>query len=102
MIDTRFRMVFTEAEMNRLVITTDMYGSPYITVDVHGMKCGQARRFINNIINITLSGFRMVVIHGYNNGTAIKDMLATDFSNERIVSKNADSYNPGRTVLQLS
>lgn len=102
MLTDRLKMVFTDEEMARLAVCQNESGEPQITVDVHGMRCNQARRYLNNIINITLQSFQLRIIHGYHNGTAIKNMLASDFSNSRIISNEVDRFNPGRTILQLS
>ncbi len=74
----------------------------YVIVDVHGMKCSQTRRFINNIINSVRVAFQLIVIHGYNHGTAIKDMLAENFSNSHIVEQHADFYNQGVTHMYIA
>ena len=36
-----------------------------VIADVHGMKCKQAHRFINNIINVIRVTFQLIIIHGY-------------------------------------
>lgn len=99
-IQRRLKMVLTDTDMRRLSITNS--GSLSITVDVHGMHCNQARRFINNIINIVQSAFQLIVIHGYNHGTAIKDMLSNSFSNTHITDQYVDFYNPGITHMQIA
>ena len=59
------------------------------------MKCCDARKFINNITNIIQMAFRLVIIHGYNHGTAIKEMLAQNFSNDYIYKQFPDPRNQG-------
>lgn len=73
-----------------------------ITVDVHGLSCKEAYRLINNIINYANSSFGLVVIHGFNHGTAIKDMLANSFNNPNIEIKYVDPYNPGITYIHVA
>lgn len=94
--------IFTEEEMSRLSFIDDADSTVRITADVHGMKCSQARRFINNIINAIRQKCSLVIIHGYNHGTAIKDMLATDFSNSHVQNKYQDPYNKGITHVVLA
>ena len=72
MVDDRLKMILTQEEINRLKITESNSEHIKIIADVHGMKCYEARRFINNIINIVRIAFQLVIIHGYNHGTAIK------------------------------
>ena len=52
MIRTRLKMVLTQSEMNRIKISESRSGRICITADVHGMKCYEARRFINTISSI--------------------------------------------------
>lgn len=102
MIRTRLKMVLTQSEMDRITIFKSSSGTIHITVDVHGMKCYEARRFINNIINIVRMAFQLVIIHGYNHGTAIKEMLAHNFSNEHICEQFNDSHNQGVTHMLIA
>lgn len=102
MVNNRLRMVFTDEEINRLTIIEVDERKIQIVADVHGMKCSQARRFINNIINTVRVAFHLIVIHGYHHGTAIKDMLAQNFSNTHITEKHADSYNQGVTHMLIA
>ena len=77
-IIARLGMIFTQTDINRITIKeTD--SKLQVTVDVHGMKCCEAKKFINNIINAVRTAFKLVIIHGYNHGTAIKDMLKSVF-----------------------
>ena len=96
-ITDRLSFVLTEADMRRLQIEEGEMIR--ITADVHGMKVVQARKFINNIINLIRTAFEMVVIHGYNHGIAIKNMLANQFRNEHISLKYQDENNQGITHI---
>ena len=102
MIRTRLRMVLTQSEMNRIKISENHSGKIRITADVHGMKCYEARRFINYIINIVRMAFQLVIIHGYNHGTAIKEMLAQNFSNDHIYEQFPDPRNQGVTHMLIA
>lgn len=61
MINTTLRMIFTEDEIHRLTITEYKNKKAHIIVDVHGMKCSQVRRFINNIINSVRTAFQLMI-----------------------------------------
>lgn len=99
-VENRLKTVLSESDMKRLIIK-DRDTDIEMTVDVHGLKCNQAKRFLNNIINLVQGSFRMVVIHGFNHGTAIRDMLFTGIDNPHIASKCIDANNPGRTYMVL-
>ncbi len=101
MIRTRLMMVLTKNELNRIQISESINEKTRITVDVHGMKCYEARRFINNIINIVHMAFQLVIIHGYNHGTAIKEMLAQNFNNNYIYEQFPDPRNQGVTHMLI-
>ena len=46
--------------------------------------------------------FKLDVIHGYNGGTAIKDMLRTKEISPRIISISSPEYNPGESILEVA
>lgn len=102
MIDCRLRMIFTVDELKRITLNTSDHGSLFIVVGIHGMTCREVRRFINNIINVIMCPFKLEVIHGYTHGTAIKEMLATNFRNIRITERYSDTYNYGVTYMSLA
>ena len=99
MISSRLQMIFTHDELKRITVEEFHEKKTQIQVDVHGMKCCQAKRFINNIINIARCAFQLIIIHGYNHGTAIKDMLFENFSNTHIAKQYADPFNQGVTHM---
>lgn len=101
MINTKLNMIFTNEEISRITVKENDSDKVNVVVDVHGMKCSQAKRFINNIINTIHSKFNLIVIHGYNHGTAIKDMLAESFINSHIVDKFLDPNNQGVTHMLI-
>lgn len=102
MVYSRLRMIFTKEEISRLTISEIDECKIRITADVHDMKCSQARRFINNIINTVRVAFQLIIIHGYNHGTAIKDMLAESFSNTHITEQHLDPYIQGVTHMLIA
>jgi len=102
MVRARLRMILSEEDYNRLVISEPAPGQIRITADVHGMKCYEASRLIKNIIILVNSDFTFVVIHGYNHGTAIKDMLAQNFKNSHVREQYQDYYNKGLTRMLIA
>jgi len=102
MVNNKLKIILTNEEISRLTISEIDETKIRITADVHGMKCSQARRFINNIINTVRVAFQLIIIHGYNHGTAIKDMLAENFSNTHITEQHLDPYNKGVTHMLIA
>lgn len=97
-----YNLIFTKEELNRITVTQNQFNELEIVVDVHGMKCSYAKRFINNLINVTRRAFTLTIIHGYNHGTAIKDMLHNEFSNPHILQNIPDKRNQGLTHFVLA
>lgn len=97
----RLQEIMTQDDMQRINIGVNDPGF-LIQVDLHGLTCAEAKRFLNNIICLVNPGFRFDVIHGYNHGTALKNMLMEDFNNKRVIKKNPDHKNPGLTHILIS
>lgn len=97
-IKVRLSLILTEDDMKRLTFK-DKEGEKKIIADMHGMKCKQARRFLNNLLNIIRTAVELIIVHGFNHGTAIKDMILGDFYNEHISLISPDSHNKGVTHI---
>lgn len=94
----RMRMIFTENELERIwFIPTNI-----ICVDLHGLSCFDARRFLNNVINVLCVPEELQVIHGYNHGTALRDMIRNDLHNPHIYEIRTDERNYGITYLNVA
>lgn len=94
----RLAMIFTQEDMKRIQFKEKKDGTK-IFADVHGMKCREAQKFIKNIINVIRNTFELIVIHGYNHGTAIRDMIRESFTNSHVTDIIPDAYNQGVTHL---
>ena len=93
----KLNMILTQEEINRI----QEYPNG-MRIDLHGKTRKEAKRLLNNIINATLHPFTMDVIHGYNHGTALKDMIFEEDINPRIISKDVPVYNIGETILLIA
>jgi hypothetical protein len=85
----------------RINISKNSHGDPRIIYDAHGQTVREAKRNIENIVNVTRSPLHLEVIHGYNHGTAIKDMLALEVFPGRLAEKFCPQGNPGVTVMEF-
>ena len=74
-------------------------GTLLVKLDLHGMRKNEAKYVINGIISMYNFEFTMMLIHGYSNGTVIKDMIQYDIHNKRIVAKSVYMHNKGVTYL---
>ena len=76
--------------------------SPIIEVDVHGLNVCEAESLIDRKLATAGSGvYRIKIIHGYNRGTAIRDMIYQVFRNYDEVKKIIGGNNQGETYLVL-
>ena len=74
---------------------------PVMTVDLHGMYLEDARSLLENWLGHAPAGVtELRVIHGYQRGTALRDMLRSGFSHPRVKAV-LPSLNPGETRLVL-
>ena len=86
----------------RLKLRQYQWREPDITYNAHGQTVPEARRTIRNIINICRSPLHLVIIHGFNRGTAIKEMLAEEDFSDRLISRFSPDGNPGATIMNIA
>lgn len=72
-----------------------------IEVDIHGMTAQEARRGLEQLLSRAGKNVTEVrVIHGYNGGQVLRDMVRRQLKHPRICAKLV-SLNPGETRLLL-
>lgn len=73
-----------------------------IEVDIHSMEKAQAKsKLFNLIANAPADVMEIVVIHGYNSGTVLRDMVRNELRHSRIRDKMISVINPGITTIFL-
>lgn len=85
----------------RVKVTYDTDGVPVVKLDLHQMKYKEAEKTITNVISLLRFSFKLCLIHGYNHGTVLKDMIRNDYSNKRIVGA-IYPMNAGETILKIA
>lgn len=71
-------------------------------LDLHGMTVYQARNAVASALKrATAADYRLKIIHGYKNGSAIRDMLMDEFSKHPRIMRVETTVNPGQTVFVL-
>ena len=79
-----------------------MAQSGIIEVDLHGMTQVQARIAVESALKrASKSVYRLRLIHGYNGGTALRNMLRKEFAGHKKVLRVELGLNPGITDLVL-
>lgn len=69
------------------------------TVDIHSMTVMQAKSFLLQTFNKLEPGIEeVIVIHGFNQGTSLKELVLHEFKHPKIQSKYP-SLNSGRTRI---
>ena len=73
-----------------------------LTVDLHGMRANELKSRLETMIESNRIGDceKLILIHGFNNGTALRDIIRNDLSSSRIKSIQNGS-NSGETVIIL-
>lgn len=93
----RLSIIFSAEDMHRISFSDES-----VVVDLHGKNKYEAKTFINNIINMINHPFKMDVIHGYNHGTVLKQMIYKEEINSRIVERLGSNHNMGETFLMVA
>ena len=76
--------------------------TPAPRIDVHGLRVEDALYDIGEFIARQPHGVeKIVVVHGYNNGTALKDAVKSRLHSPRIQEIAPSFLNPGETVIYL-
>ncbi len=97
-IENKLKMILPDTDMKRITIKNKK-GKIKIFADVHGMKVWEAKRFINNILNLIRETMELIIIHGYKHGSAIKEMLQKEFDNGHVTKISPDRDNMGVTHI---
>lgn len=74
--------------------------SLFMSVDIHGMTCAEAKKFLESKIRTAPKHCELTVIHGYRGGHALMDMVRKDLKSTRIKRKIL-GLNQGETILVL-
>lgn len=70
-------------------------------IDLHNMNLWQATLYLTNAVSEAPKEIKeVIVIHGYNSGVKLKNMVRNDFENNRVKRKFV-SLNEGVTSLIL-
>ena len=77
-------------------------GNPIITIDLHGMFRDDAIKVIGKALKTAdNSTYQIKLIHGYNRGTSLKDMIIDEFKYHPKVLRVQPGDNLGTTILVL-
>lgn len=77
-------------------------GSPIVSIDLHGLFQDEAIKVINKALkNADNSTYQIKLIHGYNRGTSLKNMIIDEYKYHPKVLRIQPGDNLGTTILVL-
>jgi len=77
-------------------------GAPIITLDLHGMYQDEAIKAIDRALKSSDSStYQIKLIHGYNRGTNLKNMIIDEYKYDPKVKRIQPGDNLGVTILVL-
>ena len=103
----RLGLIMTQEDLERLTFLDfgekgeEMGLKTEVLADVHGMTKKDATRFLRNLVRVTRDTFWLVVIHGYNNGHAIRDSIRKEGFDPRAGMPYEVIDNAGRTFFDI-
>ncbi|MBO4882839.1 MAG: Smr/MutS family protein [Lachnospiraceae bacterium] len=75
---------------------------PFVKIDLHGMRADEAERVLEKAVKDAGSGtYQIQAIHGFNRGTALRDMIYDSFKYNNKVKRVIPGENQGITILVL-
>ena len=73
-----------------------------LELDLHGMNAYQAKIAIDSALKRAKAGtYRIRLIHGYHGGTALRDLIRTQYRSHPRILRLELGLNPGETDLVL-
>jgi DNA-nicking Smr family endonuclease len=77
-------------------------GAPIVSVDLHGLFQDEAIKVIDRALkNADDSTYQIKLIHGYNRGTSLKNMIVDEYKYHPKVLRIQPGDNLGTTLLIL-
>ncbi|MBQ9142225.1 MAG: Smr/MutS family protein [Lachnospiraceae bacterium] len=92
-------IIVQDKDLSRVKVYKKGNGELVISVDLHHLPKNEAKRLVNEIIEVNHFEFSLEIIHGFHNGTVLKDMVRHELRNRRIVNRYSPQWNPGSTYL---
>lgn len=99
----RFHLLLKKSDLEKISMETNKDNNErVVVVNVHNLGTKDAKILLTNVIALNKEGFTIEVIHGYNHGTAIKEMIGSRLNSSRIKEIKGCAHNPGVTFLMTS
>ena len=104
MAKMKLEMILGTDDLKRISYYTDEEtGLPVIRIDLHKLNAIQAKRAFHNILACCREKFILNVIHGYNNGIALKSITGELLKkSDRFLEDRSQRNNPGVTIALIA
>lgn len=80
---------------------TELIDKNTLKIDLHGLFVDEAKNILTNELNKVKKDIeKIVVVHGYNSGNNLKDMVH-GIRNSKIKNIFTDFYNKGQSIIVL-
>lgn len=96
-MEERLELVLKKEQLSRI-----RFEQAELTVDLHGMCQSECRWLVRTMIAIIFTDFQLNLIHGYNHGTKLKEMLLATNLSDRVTDMYCDPWNPGMTHMHIA
>ena len=101
-IKKRLAIVLPLEMESKISVNCDENGHILVVMDLHGLSKREAKRITKNVILVMRGSFTLALIHGYNNGTVLKEYIHNELRNARIQKRYCKAWNPGETFLDIA
>ncbi len=98
----KLKFILSPDDVERIASIKGSGNYMVLTINLHYLSRSQAKRLLYTIIAVNRYAFSLHVIHGFNHGTALKEMLRYQFNNSRVVGMSSPAKNPGITYIQIA
>jgi len=101
---SNLKLLYGSEMTGRIKWEDENTGKVTVTADLHMMTKHEARQFIKNVIALLymLPEFSLDLIHGYNGGTSLKEMIYCEELSPRIKEIHSPCWNPGESILEIA
>lgn len=93
----RLEMILRKNQLERIHFDVDE-----LTIDLHSMHQAECCWLVHTVIATNMNDFTLNLIHGYNRGTRLKEMLLSQNLSWRVKQMYCDPWNPGLTHIQVA
>lgn len=98
----RLQIILSKEELRRITFSDLLSDTIYVCIDLHGLTHRQAKRLVKNLICISSEKLIINVIHGYNHGTVLKEMILNTTFSGKVINRYCPTWNPGQTFLTIA